>query len=175
MSGGISWHACDYAMLIAPTGYRNKTMAFKNEYVLPLEEENSEFIKMAREKLKKGGGSTDAWTVDRDNNRVLSCSGRGHDIDSQGEEYWQFLDGDKRYSFTTMMVNDSLISQGPPQIISITRDIITFWGQEPYAGLPDDKTIQYVRDAFLVYGAYCMAYSNIQCQHNLLWNGGPPV
>jgi hypothetical protein len=40
-------------------------MAFKNEYVPPLEQESSGFLKKARETLRTGYSKYDAWTVDR--------------------------------------------------------------------------------------------------------------
>jgi len=85
-------------------------MAFKNEYVPPLEQETSEFLKEARETLRTGYNKNDAWTVDRENNRVLDRTGCGHEIDNRDEEYWEYLDGDECYGFTTKELNYSLIT-----------------------------------------------------------------
>lgn len=46
-------------------------MAFKNEYVPPLEQETSEFLKKARETLRTGYSKYDTWTVDRERDMVL--------------------------------------------------------------------------------------------------------
>lgn len=47
-------------------------MAFKNEYVLPLDqEEASEFWNKARITLRKGYSKYDMWTVDRERDMVL--------------------------------------------------------------------------------------------------------
>jgi len=146
-------------------------MAFKNEYVPPLEQETSEFLRKARETLRTGHNKNDAWTVDRENNRVLTCTGRGHEIDDHGEEYWDFLDGNDRYSFTTKKLNRKVIAADPVKKIALTRDILHFWSGELYSGLPDEQALQYIKEAFQVYGAYCMASKNEECQHTLLWNG----
>ena len=52
-------------------------MAFKNEYVPPLEQETSEFLKKARETLRTGYSKYDAWTVDRERDMVLFRRGGG--------------------------------------------------------------------------------------------------
>ena len=52
-------------------------MAFKNEYVPPLEQETSEFLKKARETLRTGYSKYDAWTVDREKDMVLLFVGGG--------------------------------------------------------------------------------------------------
>lgn len=146
-------------------------MAFKNEYVLPLEQETSEFLKKAREILRTGHKKNDAWTVNRGSNSVLFYSGCGHEIDDHDEEYWQFLDGERRYSFTTKKFDRKVIAAGPPKKIALTRDILHFWSGELYSGLPDNQTLQYIKEAFQVHGAYCMASKDEECQHTLLWNG----
>ncbi|MEW5756030.1 MAG: hypothetical protein AB1810_06970 [Pseudomonadota bacterium] len=102
-------------------------MTFKNEYIPPLEQETAEFLKKARQILRTGYKKNDAWTVDRENNRVLICSGRGRE-EGYGEEYWQYLDESGRYSFTTEKVHRSLVSEGPPKTVAVTRDISSFWG-----------------------------------------------
>lgn len=146
-------------------------MAFKNEYVPPLEQETSEYLSRAREMLRKGHLKNDAWTVDRENDRVLARTGRGHEIDDQNQEYWEYLDGDDRYSFVTSETSRSLIAKGPPMEIALSRDIQMFWGHAPYKGLPDSTVIQRIKEAFQVYGAHCMASQGEKCVHTLLWNG----
>lgn len=146
-------------------------MAFKNEYVPPLEQETSEFLKKAREMLRTGHKKNDAWTVDRENNRVLKRTGRGHEIDDREEEYWTFLDGEDRYSFTTKELNYSLVSEGTPNKIAMTRDILCFRDGAIYKGLPDTRTLKHIKEAFDEHGAYCMASKNDECQHTLLFHG----
>ncbi|MEW5756027.1 MAG: hypothetical protein AB1810_06955 [Pseudomonadota bacterium] len=149
---------------------RSIAMTFKNEYIPPLEQETSEFLKNARQILRTGHKKDDAWTVDRENNRVLICSGRGRE-ESYDEEYWQYLDESGRYSFTTEKVHRSLVSEGPPKTVAVTRDILHFRGGEAFKGLPDAETMQHIKEAFHVYGAYCMASRNEVCQHTLLLRG----
>ena len=148
-------------------------MAFKNEYVPPLEQETSEFLKKTREILRTGYSKYDAWTVDRENNRVLFYSGCGHEIDDNDQEYWEFLDGNDFYSFITKKVHHSLVSEGPPKKIAITRDILFFRDGKLYKGLPNDQTIQLIKEAFWVYGrsGVVSQEKNIVSLHSLLWNG----
>lgn len=146
-------------------------MAFKNEYILPLEQETCEFLKRARETLRTGYKEDDAWTVDRESKRVLKRTGCGHEIDDRDEEHWEYLDGDDRYRFTTKELNYSLIEEGPPKKIAITRDILYFLGGTAYKGIPDAQIIQRIKDAFEVYGGACMASQNRVFEHTLLWSG----
>jgi hypothetical protein len=104
------------------------TMTFKNEYIPPLEQETSAYFKEMRKTLRTGNHKNDAWTVDREHNRVLARVGVGHDIDSCDEEYWVYFDGTDCYGFTTKQLNYSLISEGPPIKIAVTRDIMYFKG-----------------------------------------------
>ena len=146
-------------------------MAFKNEYIPPLEQETSEFFRRAREILRTGHKKNDAWTVDRENNQVLFYSGCGHEIDDHDEEYWRYLDDNDRYSFSTKKIDRKVLAAGPPKKIAMTRDILYFMGGDLYKGIPDALVIQRIKEAFQMYGAYCMASSEDECQHTLLWHG----
>ena len=146
-------------------------MAFKNEYVPPLEQETSEFFRKAREVLRTGHYKTDAWTVDRENDRVLKRTGKGHEIDDHDQEYWRFLDGDDRYSFTTRQLSCTLLSEGSHEHWEMTRDIEKFSGGGSYKGLPDANTLKCIKEAFDAHGAFCMASKNDVCQHTLLFRG----
>ena len=146
-------------------------MAFKNEYVPALDEEISGFLKKARETLRLGYRKNDAWTVDRENDRVLKRTGKGHEIDDYKEEYWTFLDGRDRYSFTTEELNSARVSDGPPIKIAMTRDILYFHGGNLDKGIPNEQTLQYIKEAFQVHGGYCMASCEKEYQHTLLCNG----
>lgn len=147
-------------------------MAFKNEYIPPVDQETSQFLKDARKTLRTGHKKDDDWTVDRENNRVLCLTGRGHDIDTYDEEYWGYIDERKYYSFSTKKINRQLISKENPRKISLTRNIIHFWSGEPYCGLPDKQTFMQIKEAFQAYGEFCMESQDEECHHNLLWNGG---
>ncbi|MEW5756029.1 MAG: hypothetical protein AB1810_06965 [Pseudomonadota bacterium] len=151
---------------------RSIAMTFKNEYIPPLEQETSEFLKKARQILRPGNKKLDSWTVDRENSRVLTCSGRGRE-EGYGEEYWQYLDESGRYSFTTKKVHHSLISEGPPRKVAITRDILSFRGGEAFKGLPDAETMQRIKEAFQVYGrnGIVSQEKNVVCLHTLLLRG----
>ncbi len=147
-------------------------MPFTNEYILPIEQETSSFLKYARNVLRTGEKKDDAWTVNREKNRVLCRTGRGHEIDTHDEEYWGYIDNQKYYSFSTKKINRQLISRENPRKISLTRNIIHFWSGEPYCGLPDEQTLMQIKEAFQVHGEFCMESQDEECHHNLLWNGG---
>lgn len=51
------------------------------------------------------------------------------------------------------------------------RDIQYFWGEAPYKGLPDAKTLARIKEAFDAHGAFCMASKDDVCQHTLLFRG----
>lgn len=146
-------------------------MAFKNEYVPTLEQETSEFLKKARETLRTGYNKNDAWTVDRENNRVLCCIGRGHEVNDRDEEYWEYLDGNDRYRFTSKKFNRKVLVVGPPKRITLTRNIVHFWSSHLYSGLPDEQALQYIKEAFQEYAAYCMASEDDECLHTMLLCG----
>lgn len=148
-------------------------MAFQNEYIPPVEKETSDFLKQARKILQTGYYESDDWTVDRECNRVLTRTGGGHEINDHDQDYWEYLDETGHYSFTTREVTRSLVSAGPPRTVAITRDIIRFWKSEVFKGLPDEKTIQLIKEAFLVYGrgGIVSQEKNVVSLHTLLWNG----
>jgi hypothetical protein len=80
------------------------------------------------------------WTVDRERDMVLFRSGGGHSLESAGEDYWGFLDRNRKYSFTTWLLSKSEISS---EEIAITRQI----GFE--SSQPDAETISCIREALL--------------------------
>lgn len=113
-------------------------MAFKNEYIPPLEQETSEFLKKARETLRTGYSKYDAWTVDRERDMVLFRRGGGHDLDSANEDYWSFIDRKVSYSFTTWRLSES---ESSSEEMSITRQIGLGSSQ------PDTETIACIKEA----------------------------
>ncbi|MDO8892010.1 MAG: hypothetical protein Q7V00_09225 [Sulfurimicrobium sp.] len=50
-------------------------MAFKNEYVLPLEQETSEFFRQTQKTLNAMAERRSKWTVDRERDMVLFRQG----------------------------------------------------------------------------------------------------
>jgi hypothetical protein len=146
-------------------------MAFKNEYIQPLDQETSDFFKQARKTLRTGNNRSDSWTVDRETNRVLFCSGRGHERDDSDDEYWDYLDETGHYSFTTTRILIDRLSEGPSEKWVVTRDIKKFWGHSPYKGLPEMKSLKDLKFAFEVYGPFGISSNDDECQHTLLLQG----
>ncbi|MDP1896476.1 MAG: hypothetical protein Q8K43_01180 [Sulfurimicrobium sp.] len=121
-------------------------MAFKNEYVLPLEQETSEFFRQAQKTLKHASAELrSTWTVDREHDMVLFRRGSGRE-EGEGEDYWDFLDRKGKYSFTTYLLSKSGISL---EEIAITRQI----GFRLREGLnrPDTETIACIKEALKEY------------------------
>lgn len=122
-------------------------MAFKNEYVPPLEQETSEFFKRAREILRTGYSQYDAWVVDRERNEVLKYLGGGHELESAHLGIWRFLDQKGFYAFTTEELKQQEVS---PDEIAITYKLGPFTGSQPY-GMPDVGTLQHIKEALQEY------------------------
>ena len=137
-------------------------MAFVNEYIPPIEQETSEFLKKARETLRTGASKFDRWTVDRDSDRVLFRRGGGHDIDSCNEDYWSFLDGDSEYSVDTELLSSTEISPGT---IAITRSI-GFRGEA--IASPDAECIARIKDALREYKDWGVISDYQHCQLTLI-------
>lgn len=123
-------------------------MAFKNEYVPPLEQENSEFLKKARETLRTGYSKYDAWTVDREHDMVLQYVGGGREMESANLGIWEFIDRKGYYSFTTEQLEKH---EPSPNEIAITYKFgRPFTGTPPYA-LPDAETLRHIKEALQEY------------------------
>lgn len=121
-------------------------MAFVNEYVPPIEQETSEFLRWARTKLKTGYSRWDLWTVDRDNDMVLCWRGGGHGQETHNIDYWSFIDREGEYSATTQLLSEVEISVDE---IALTLSILFQTGK----GLrdPGPMTIKCVKEAFREY------------------------
>lgn len=123
-------------------------MAFRNEYVPPLEQETSEFLRKVRTILCIGNTRYDRWTVDRDHGMVLIRSGGGHEADSADLDIWDFIDHERHYSFTTECLKKQNRSK---EDIAITYELGAFIQGEGYA-MPDPETIVRIKDALQEYG-----------------------
>ena len=123
-------------------------MAFKNEYVPPLEQETSEFLKNAREMLRTGYSKYDAWTVDREKDMVLLYVGGGRDLESANLGIWKFIDCKGFYSFTTEQLDKNELSSSE---VAITYKFgRPFTGTSPYS-LSDAETLQNIKAALQEY------------------------
>jgi hypothetical protein len=116
-------------------------MAFKNEYIPPLEQETSEFFKKARETLRTGHSKYDQWTVDRERNMVLFRRGGGHSMESKDEDYWSFIVADREHYVDTEVLAKSEVT---PEEIAITYSVSFRGDQSRY---PDAQTIACIEQA----------------------------
>lgn len=76
-------------------------MAFKNEYVPPLEQETSEFFRRAQKTLNVMAERRSKWTVDREREMALVHEGRGREIEDANHDLWGFIDRKGYYVFST--------------------------------------------------------------------------
>ncbi len=141
-------------------------MAFKNEYVLPLEQETSEFFIRAQKTLNASSKRRSKWTVDRERNMVLFRQGGGHSLDSANEDYWSFMDCKGKYSFTTWLLSESEVSS---EEIAIKRQI----GLE--ASPPDAETIACIKEALREHKDYGVISDYKHCQLTLIDSNGKPI
>ena len=117
-------------------------MAFKNEYVPPLEQETSEFFRQARETLRTGYSQYDAWTVDREREMVLLYRGSGHSMEDRNEEAWSFIDRKGRYFICTTLLSKCEVS---PDEIAISRSFSFMTGGDRIA--PNPATVACIKEA----------------------------
>jgi hypothetical protein len=116
-------------------------MAFKNEYIPPLEQETSAFLKKARETLRTGYSKYDMWKVDRERDMVLFRRGGGHSMEAKDEEYFSFIAVHGEYCCDTDRLAQSKVRPG---IVAVTRRI-RFRGDPSNA--PDAATLMCIKDA----------------------------
>lgn len=123
-------------------------MTFKNEYVPPLEEETSAFLKVAREVLNTGHNKYDEWTVDRARKIALFRTGSGRE-DAKGQEYWIFLVSSEKYRITTNLVSKENVSSSQ---ISMTMSFSFAQGNS--YGAPNDETVKLLKEALEEHGRW---------------------
>ena len=138
-------------------------MAFVNEYIPPIEQETSEFLKKARETLRTGASKFDRWTVDRDNDMVLFRSGGGHDIDSHNRDYWSFIDRKGNYYLITAKLSETEIS---PEEIAMTRSFS--YTCDVHDDIPDGESIARIKDALREYKDWGVISDYQHCQLTLI-------
>ena len=145
-------------------------MAFKNEYVPPLEQETSEFFRRAQKTLNVTSERRSKWTADRERDMALVREGRGHSLDSANENYWGFIDCKGTYSFTTWLLSESEISS---EEISITRQI----GFKAWEGVsdPDVETIAFIKEALREHKDYGVISDYKRCQLTLIDSNGKEI
>ncbi len=141
-------------------------MAFKNEYVPPLEQETSEFFRQAQKTLNAMAERRSKWTLDHERDMVLFRSGGGHSMESAGEDYWGFIDRKGKYSFTTWILLESEISS---EENAITRQI----GLE--SSQPDTETIACIKEALREYKDWGVSSNYKRAQLTLLDSNGKEI
>lgn len=95
-------------------------MTFKNEYILPIDQETSEFAKQARRTLNTGHSQFDAWTIDRERELILMFRGTGREVETANQESWVYLDATGKYSVYTDLLSKTEVSTHE---IAITRSL----------------------------------------------------
>lgn len=121
-------------------------MAFKNEYVPPLEQETSEFFRRAQKTLNVTSERRSKWTVDRDREMALVRLGSGHSEEDKNHDIWKFIDRKGTYFLGTELLSAQEIS---PEEIAITRSFYYMTGGGDIA--PDAETIAAIREALEEY------------------------
>jgi hypothetical protein len=125
-------------------------MAFKNEYIPPVEQETSEFCRSARELLRTGYGKFDRWTVDRERKMVLFRRGGGHSMEAHGEDYWSFVTSSGEVCADTELLSSRTAGEG---LVEMTR-AISFRGDPSKS--PDADTLACIKEALSEYGRWNM-------------------
>ena len=138
-------------------------MAFTNEYVPKIENEESEFFRKARTMLRLGFSSYDMWTVDRENESVLVQTGSGHQVESANQEYWQFIDLHGIYGFTTRTLERRVFGS----TIFLKRDI-SFREAGPSQTMPSESTIASIKAALQTYKDYGVISKFSNCELELV-------
>ena len=119
-------------------------MTFKNEYIPPIEQETSGFLKTARETLRTGYSKFDSWAVDRDREMVLIRMGGGRrEIGDYNSDLWGWIDHGGYYVFSMEQVSRVEVS---PQEVAITYRLKDFWQGERYS-VPSTETIACIKEA----------------------------
>lgn len=134
-------------------------MAFVNEYVPPLAQETSEFLRDARMKLRTGGSRFDMWTVDRTNDMVLQLQRTGHSMETRHDEYWSFVDRKGYYHWVATVLSNTEVA---PDVLAIVRSIAFQKGGK--LSDPDEQTRAWIKAALYEYRDVGAAskYGNVQ-------------
>ena len=138
-------------------------MAFKNEHVLPLEQETSEFFRKAQKTINVTYEIRSQWTIDRERDMALVHRGGGHSMEDYNEENWSFLDRKGLYYINTERLSQSVIS---PEEIAITRSIYFMTGGSDI--VPDAETIACIKEALHEFKDYGVISDYNRCRLTLI-------
>ena len=138
-------------------------MAFKNEHVLPLEQETSEFFRKAQKTLHVMHEIRSQWTIDRERDMALVHRGGGHSMEDYNRENWSFLDRKGLYYIHTERLSQSVIS---PEEIAITRSIYFMIGGSDI--VPDAETITCIKEALHEFKDYGVISDYKRCRLTLI-------
>jgi hypothetical protein len=118
-------------------------MAFKNEYIPPIEQETSEFFKKARKTLNTGYTTHDMWTADREREMVLFIRGGRKELEDINRDTWRFLDSSGEYRITTECLNKTETTR---EVIAISYKILGIVKDEKIIK-PNSETMARIKDA----------------------------
>lgn len=138
-------------------------MAFIAEYIPPVEEETSDFLRKARKTLNTGWSRWNSWVVDRERDMVLHLRGSGRQPASVNQDYWFFMDGHRLYSAVTWLLSNQ---EGASAEVLITRSV----GFQIGDGLsnPDTKTLAAVKEALCAFKDSGVSSRYRMCQLTLV-------
>ena len=145
-------------------------MAFKNEYVPPLEQETSEFFSRAQKTLNVTAERRSKWTVDRERDMALVRVGGGHSSDDFDRENWGFLDRKGEYSINTSLLSKTEITS---EEIAITRSFSYVLG--PGRVAPDRETISCIKEALREHKDWGVISDYTRCQLTLVDSNGKEI
>ena len=146
-------------------------MAFKNEYVPPLEQEISSFFSRAQKILNVMAEKRSKWTVDREREMLLVLKGSGREIEDANHDLWGFIDRKGYYVFSTDRLSKTEVSL---EEIAITYKIRGFWQGAQYSS-PDTKTIACIKEALRERKDWGLLSDYKTCQLTLIDSNGKEI
>jgi hypothetical protein len=135
-------------------------MAFKNEYVLPLEQETSEFFKKAQKTLNVMAERRSKWAVDREREMALAHLGSGRELESADQDFWAFVDQRGVYEFDTRRLHKQEVST---EEIAITYELKRFWAGAGRS-VPGATSLAFIKEALREYKDWGVISDYKRCQ-----------
>ncbi len=139
-------------------------MAFKNEYVPPLDQETSEFFRKARETLRTGYSKHDRWTIDREREIALVHEGSGREVESANHDRWAYIDRKGYCVFSTERLLKAEVSS---EEVAITHRLNGFWEGERFS-VPDAGSLFCIKEALREFKDWGLLSDYRRCQLTLI-------
>lgn len=139
-------------------------MAFKNEYVPPLDQEDSNFFRQAQKSLNVMAEKRSKWTVDREREMVLLRRQIRREIESAEVDKWAFIDHRGTYEFSTKRLREAKISS---EEVAISYELLRFWGGGGRI-VPSKESLACIKDALREYKDWGVISDYKRCQLTLI-------